>query len=168
MTTITIIITMIIITTIPILIARAAEVSPVIRTLTAPAESLVYLLLQQLPILVRYLLLFTIFFCILLQLCITIHKKIRLYNRMIAVSAMRCRSSQAVLPLFLQMIKIIKQIKGSNNRRQGRIESKGAVTVIQAVTAILIIRKGTSKTTTRVKAYYLPSRAGRLSLANLL
>jgi len=84
-----------------------------------------------------------------------------------AVSAVRCQSSQAVLPPFWQMIRMMRQRKGSNNRRQRRIESKGAVLVIQAVTATLITRKATSKTTTKVKAYHLLSSAGRLSLANL-
>jgi len=67
----TMMMTMMMITTMPILIARAAEASPAIRTLTIPAENLVYLLLQQLPIPVRCPL--TILLCILLQLRITIH-----------------------------------------------------------------------------------------------
>jgi len=63
---------------------------------------------------------------------------------------------------------MMRQRKGSNIRKQGRIKSKEAVTVIQAVTAMLITRKATFKTTTKVKAYYLLSSVSHLSLTSLL
>jgi hypothetical protein len=53
MTTITTMLTIMIITTMTILAAQAAEAPSAIRTLTVPAKSLVYLLLQQLPIPLR-------------------------------------------------------------------------------------------------------------------
>jgi hypothetical protein len=71
-------ITTMMITTMTILIARAVEAPSAIRTLTAPAESLVYLLLQQLPIPVRRPLPLAIHPYILLQLRITRHEKVRL------------------------------------------------------------------------------------------
>jgi hypothetical protein len=48
------------------------------------------------------------------------------------------------------------------------IESKGPVPVIQAVTATLITTATASKTTTRVKAYNLPSSASCLHPVILL
>jgi hypothetical protein len=91
---------MMMITTMTILTAWAAEASPAIRTPTVPAENLVHLLLQQLLILVWGPLPLAILPYILLQLYITSHKRVRLYNRMMAVSVVRCRSSQAVQPSF--------------------------------------------------------------------
>jgi hypothetical protein len=63
---------------------------------------------------------------------------------------------------------MMRQRKGSNNKRQGRIESKGLVTVIQAVTETLITIATASKTMTRVKAYNLLSSASCLHLVILL
>jgi hypothetical protein len=105
--------------------------------------------------------LLTIFFYILLQLRITSYQKVRLYNRMIAVLVIRCQSSQAAPPPFCQIMRMIRQKRGSNNKRQERIESKGPVTVVRVVTVMLII-------TTRVKAYNLLSSAGCLLSAILL
>jgi hypothetical protein len=62
---------------------------------------------------------------------------------------------------------MIRRKRGSNNKRQGRIESKRPVTVIQVVTAMLITITIT-KTITRVKAYSLLRSAGSLPLAILL
>jgi len=60
------------------------------------------------------------------------------------------------------MIRIIRQRRGSNNKRQGkqrRIKSKRAITLIQEVTTMLITITVTFKTTTEVKAYNLLSSA---------
>jgi hypothetical protein len=86
---------------------------------------------------------------------------------MLAVLIVGCQSSQATLPLFCQTTRMIRQKRGSNNRRQGRIESKRPVTVIRVVTAMLITITIT-KTITRVKAYSLLRSAGSLPLAILL
>jgi hypothetical protein len=64
-------------------------------------------------------------------------------------------------------MKMIRQKRDSNNRRQMRIESKRPVTVIQAVTAMLMTMTTTSKTTTRMKVYNL-SNASCLSSVILL
>jgi hypothetical protein len=64
---------MVTITTMTILTARAAEASPAIWTPTVPAENLVHLLLQQLPILVRGSLPLATLLYILLQLRMTSH-----------------------------------------------------------------------------------------------
>jgi hypothetical protein len=50
---------------------------------------------------------------------------------------------------------MMRQRRGSNNRRQGRIESKGPIAVIYAVIATLMTMTTASKTTMRVKAYNL-------------
>jgi len=62
---------------------------------------------------------------------------------------------------------MIRQRRGSNNKRQGRIKRKRPVTVIQAVTATLIAMEPPFETTTNVKAYYLPNSTSYL-LAILL
>jgi hypothetical protein len=69
--------------------------------------------------------------------------------------------------LILSDNKDDKTKKGSNNKRQGRIESKGLVTVIQVVIVMLIIIITASKII-RVKAYNLLSSACCLSLTILL
>jgi hypothetical protein len=58
--------------------------------------------------------------------------------------------------------------RGNSTRRQGRIESKRPITVIRAVTATLMTITTTSKTTTKVKAYDLPSSASRLPPTSIL
>jgi hypothetical protein len=55
--------------------------------------------------------------------------------------------------------RMMRRRKCSNSRRQWRVERKRPETVKQAVTATLITMKTTSKTTTNVKAYHLPSSA---------
>jgi hypothetical protein len=65
-------------TMMPILLARAAEAFPAIRTLTVPAENLVHLLLQHVHIPVRCPLPLAILLYILLQLRMTSHEKVSL------------------------------------------------------------------------------------------
>lgn len=58
--------------------------------------------------------------------------------------------------------------KGQQQQEAGEDREQGPVTVIQAVTATLMTMATTSKTTTRVEAYNLPSSAGCLPPVILL
>jgi hypothetical protein len=76
---------------------------------------------------------------------------------MMAVLVVRCWSSQAVPPSFYYTMRMMRQRRGSNNKRRGRIERKRPITVIRVVIATLMTMEPTSKTTTNVKAYHLPN-----------